>query len=113
MGRHFSPCQAAVSRDPPIPPGIPLVVFGIICNPYTSFILKLFSDLGDYFRATVVDWTWGLGRTALGGGAFACLKVASALTALAFENSVPRWFRSRTARMPRLENYFSSPNLLR
>ena len=30
----------------------------------------------DYFRATVVDWTWGLGRTALGGGAFACLKVS-------------------------------------
>ena len=76
VGRHFSPRQAAVSRDPPIPPGIPLVVFGIICNPYTSFILKLFSDLGDYFRATVVDWTWGLGRTALGGGAFACLKVS-------------------------------------
>ena len=55
---------------------IPLVVFGIICNPYTSSTLKLFSDLGDYFRATVVDWTWGLGRTALGGGAFACLKVS-------------------------------------
>ena len=59
VGRLLSLRQAAVSRDPPIPPGIPLVVFGIICNPYTSFILKLFSDLG-------VGWTRLLGRRACG-----------------------------------------------